>query len=97
MHIKYISSINTYLHVHGLYCTCTCKIINITFSYYRGAVGAVIVYDITNMASFLNVDIWMKELRDLSGPSTVLLLVGNKCDCSNRIVSTEQAVEFASN
>ena len=56
----------------------------------------MIVYDITNMASFLNVELWIKELRDVSDPGAVILLVGNKCDCSNTIISTEMGVEFAS-
>ena len=49
-------------------------------SYYRGAVGALVVYDITNNRSWLNVDSWMNELRNKAPPGMVILLVGNKCD-----------------
>ncbi|KAK8964608.1 Ras-related protein RABA1f [Platanthera guangdongensis] len=68
----------------------------ITSAYYRGAVGALLVYDITRNATFENMQRWLKELRDHTDSSTVIMLVGNKADLRHlRAVSTEDAMEFA--
>lgn len=64
--------------------------------YYRGAVGALLVYDITKHVSFENVERWLKELRDHADANTVIMLVGNKSDLRHlRAVSTEEAMAFA--
>ncbi|CAO0796329.1 unnamed protein product [Mucor circinelloides] len=64
----------------------------ITGAYYRGAVGALLVYDITRQSSFQNIDHWLKELRDHSDDKISLMLVGNKVDLvDSRAVSTEEA------
>ncbi|CBI21936.3 unnamed protein product, partial [Vitis vinifera] len=52
----------------------------ITSAYYRGAVGALLVYDVTRHVTFENVDRWLKELRDHTDSSIVIMLVGNKAD-----------------
>ena len=52
-------------------------------SYYRGAVGALIVYDITNKKSFYNVDNWLQELKTKGPKGMVILLVGNKSDLAD--------------
>lgn len=49
-------------------------------SYYRGAVGALIVYDITKPQTFSHVDLWMDELRSKGPAGMVKLIVGNKSD-----------------
>ncbi|CBI20177.3 unnamed protein product, partial [Vitis vinifera] len=43
----------------------------ITSAYYRGAVGALLVYDVTRHATFENVDRWLKELRNHTDPNIV--------------------------
>jgi len=40
----------------------------------------MIVYDMTNQRSWMNVDSWMNEIRNKGSPGMVVLLVGNKCD-----------------
>ncbi|KAL7688438.1 putative small GTP-binding protein [Plasmopara halstedii] len=68
----------------------------ITSAYYRGAVGALLVYDITKHGTFENVERWLKELRDHADANTVIMLVGNKSDLRHlRAVSTEEAMAFA--
>lgn len=68
----------------------------ITSAYYRGAVGALVVYDITKKTSFDNAERWLSELREHADPDIVILLVGNKCDLRHiRAVSTEEGVSFA--
>lgn len=68
----------------------------ITSAYYRGAVGALVVYDTTRHVTFENVERWLKELRDHSDSNIVIMLVGNKADLRHlRAISTEDAKTFA--
>ena len=52
-------------------------------SYYRGAAGAIIVYDITNEMSFLHIDNWLTELKQKGPQGMVILIVGNKSDLAD--------------
>jgi Ras-related protein Rab-11A len=68
----------------------------ITAAYYRGSIGALIVYDITNQLSFQNCAAWLRELRAHTDPSIVVMLVGNKSDLRHRQkVDVEDAKDFA--
>lgn len=69
----------------------------ITTAYYRGAVGALMIYDITAHQTFDSLTTrWMEEMRNHASSNIVLLMVGNKCDLEhNRLVQTEQAKQFA--
>lgn len=68
----------------------------ITSAYYRGAVGALLVYDIAKHASYENVSRWLKELRDHADSNIVIMLVGNKSDLKHlRAVPKEEATTFA--
>eukprot|EP00271_Cylindrocystis_brebissonii_P014415 TRINITY_DN35767_c0_g1_i1.p1 TRINITY_DN35767_c0_g1~~TRINITY_DN35767_c0_g1_i1.p1 ORF type:complete len:214 (+),score=39.11 TRINITY_DN35767_c0_g1_i1:171-812(+) len=68
----------------------------ITSAYYRGAVGALLVYDITKHVTYENVERWLKELRDHADSNIVIMLVGNKSDLRHlRGVPTEDAHTFA--
>jgi len=68
----------------------------ITGAYYRGAVGALLVYDVTRHVTFENVERWLKELRDHTDANNVIMLVGNKADLRHlRAVATEDAKGFA--
>ena len=67
----------------------------ITSAYYRGAVGALLVYDITKGVTFENVERWLKELRDHADANIVISLVGNKADLRHlRAVQAEDAAAF---
>ncbi|KAE8725802.1 Ras-related protein RABA4d [Hibiscus syriacus] len=68
----------------------------VTSAYYRGAVGAMLVYDMTKRQSFDNMARWLEELRRHADTNIVIMLIGNKCDLANlRAVPTEDAQEFA--
>ncbi|XP_021999388.2 ras-related protein Rab5 [Helianthus annuus] len=64
--------------------------------YYRGAAAAVVVYDITNMASFERSKKWIEELQKQGNPHLVTVLVANKADLSTkREVEIEEAKQYA--
>ncbi|KAJ4744474.1 Ras-related protein Rab-11A [Rhynchospora pubera] len=68
----------------------------ITSAYYRGAVGALLVYDITKKQTFDNVQRWLRELRDHADSNIVILLAGNKTDLTHlRAVQLEDARSLA--
>ncbi|XP_059312418.1 ras-related protein RABA3-like [Lycium ferocissimum] len=68
----------------------------VTSAYYRGALGAMLVYDITKRQTFDHVARWVEELRAHADNSIVIMLIGNKADLvDSRAVPTEDAVEFA--
>ncbi|CAL9061872.1 ras-related protein Rab5A-like [Musa acuminata AAA Group] len=64
--------------------------------YYRGAAAAVIVYDMTNAASFTRAKKWVQELQAQGSPNTIMALAGNKADLVEaRQVSVEDAQTYA--
>lgn len=68
----------------------------ITSAYYRGAVGALLVYDISKKGTFENVSRWLKELKDHADANIVIMLVGNKSDLQHlRAVTTEEGTKFS--
>ena len=68
----------------------------ITSSYYKGAHGIIMVYDITDKQSFKDIDNWLAEVEKHASENVNKLLVGNKCDLeSNRQVSYEEGKAYA--
>ncbi|KAI4356315.1 hypothetical protein L6164_000347 [Bauhinia variegata] len=68
----------------------------VTSAYYRGAVGALVVYDISRRSTFESIKRWLEELSTSCDTAVARMLVGNKCDLENiREVSTEEGKSFA--
>ncbi|KAA8542815.1 hypothetical protein F0562_023967 [Nyssa sinensis] len=68
----------------------------ITSSYYRGALGAMLVYDITRRATFENLKKWLYEVRQFGSPDMVVVLVGNKSDLAqSRQINVEDGQSLA--
>nr|KAJ0202891.1 hypothetical protein LSAT_V11C500272550 [Lactuca sativa] len=69
---------------------------SITRSYYRGAAGALLVYDITRRETFNHLASWLEDARQHANENMTVMLIGNKCDLAHRrAVSTEEGEQFA--
>lgn len=69
---------------------------SVTRSYYRGAAGALLVYDIASRDSFNALQNWLTDARNLASPNIIIVLVGNKKDLeAQREVSFQEASQFA--
>jgi len=68
---------------------------SITRAYYRGATGALLVYDVGRRGSFEHLASWLLDARQNAQPNIVIVLVGNKCDLERREVSYEEGSWFA--
>ncbi|KAL7593432.1 uncharacterized protein LOC111904250 [Lactuca sativa] len=72
------------------------KVRAITDAYYRGATGALLVYDVTKHITFVNIQRWLADLRNHADPNMVLMLIGNKSDVRHSVtVLTEVGKSFA--
>ena len=70
----------------------------LTSSYYRGAHGIILVYDVTCQSSFENLQTWLSECENYctdQAEDIIKLLVANKVDLTNRAVSTKDGQDFA--
>lgn len=69
----------------------------ITTAYYRGAMGILLVYDVTNEQTFLNVKNWMRQIDTHAAENVCRVLIGNKCDVppEQRAVTYEQGKALA--
>ena len=56
----------------------------ITTAYYRGAMGIMLVYDITNEKSFENIKNWIRNIEEHASADVEKMILGNKCDMNDR-------------
>ena len=68
---------------------------SITKSYYRGSNIICLVYDVTNLNSFKNIKNWMKDIEDFKKEKVYIVLVGNKCDSLDRVITEEEGINLA--
>ncbi|KAF2969873.1 hypothetical protein GQX73_g3714 [Xylaria multiplex] len=62
---------------------------SVTRSYFRGASGALLVFDITRRATFVHATDWLNDLRAIAEPDIVVILVGNKLDCVQSEIASD--------
>mmetsp|Transcript_29843 Transcript_29843/g.69416 ORF Transcript_29843/g.69416 Transcript_29843/m.69416 type:complete len:210 (-) Transcript_29843:175-804(-) len=68
---------------------------SITRAYYRGATGALLVYDVSRRYTFERVTQWLTDARDNAQADLVIMLIGNKSDLEHREVTCEEGEEYA--
>ncbi|XP_039963245.1 ras-related protein Rab-26 isoform X3 [Bactrocera neohumeralis] len=56
---------------------------SVTHTYYRDAHALLLLYDVTNKTTYDNIRAWLGEIRDYTQDDVVIVLIGNKADCSN--------------
>ncbi|CAH0702846.1 unnamed protein product [Spodoptera exigua] len=69
----------------------------LTTAYYRGAMGIILMYDITNLESFNHLSYWLRNIQEYASPDVIKVLVGNKCDVheNHRAVPKERGQKIA--
>ncbi|XP_072109983.1 ras-related protein Rab-18a [Mobula birostris] len=68
----------------------------LTPSYYRGAQGVILVYDVTRRETFIRLENWLNELETYCTRNDIVkMLVGNKIDKDNREVDRNEGLKFA--
>jgi len=68
----------------------------ITTAYYRGAMGVLLIYDVTNEQSFLNIRNWIRNIEQHASESVQKILIGNKSDMTqDKVITTERGLELA--
>ncbi|XP_076366085.1 ras-related protein Rab-8A-like [Tachypleus tridentatus] len=68
----------------------------LTTAYYRGAMGIILMYDVTNMDSFNHLSYWFRNVEENASPDVAKVLVGNKCDASHlRQIEKERGEKIA--
>jgi len=70
----------------------------LTKTFYRGTIGCLLVYDITERDSFESIKYWIRDLKENCDPNIVIALVGNKIDLESegkRVITTEDGQTFA--
>ena len=63
--------------------------------FFKGTSGAFLVFDLTNQKSFDDLEKWYSKIEQNCESKVVVMLIGNKCDLPNRVISYEQARDFA--
>ena len=71
------------------------KFRTITQTYYKGAMGIILAFDCSDEKSFGNIKSWMKQIEAHASPGVFQILIGNKSDLLNRVISTESAHKLA--
>ena len=68
---------------------------NIVPIYFKGAVGAVITFSMTDIVSFQSLQAWLDQLSSHADPDTLSVIVGNKCDAEEPVVDEAEARKWA--
>jgi len=68
---------------------------SITQSYYKGADGIILIYDVMDVSSFQDIRQWLIQIKEHAPQSCKIILVGNKIDITNRVVTKEEGEKLA--
>ncbi|XP_076381006.1 ras-related protein Rab-37 isoform X1 [Megalopta genalis] len=68
---------------------------SVTHAYYRDAHALLLLYDVTNKTSYDNIRAWLSEIRDHASEDVVIMLLGNKSDCTDRVIKREDGERLA--
>ncbi|CAF0723909.1 unnamed protein product [Didymodactylos carnosus] len=68
---------------------------SVTHSYYRDAHALLLLYDVTSYSSFENISVWLSEIKEFAHDDVIIMLIGNKIDKSQRVVSKEAGERLA--
>ena len=69
----------------------------ITQTYYKGAMGIILVYDCSDPKSFKSIQSWMKQIDEHANPGVAKILVANKCDLEPKQVNPSEGKALADN
>ncbi|XP_055324895.1 ras-related protein Rab-8A [Sitodiplosis mosellana] len=71
----------------------------LTTAYYRGAMGILLMYDVTSLESYNNLSYWLRNIQENAAPDVVKVLAGNKCEApaTQRAVDKERGMKIAEN
>ncbi|KAI4460029.1 P-loop containing nucleoside triphosphate hydrolase [Holotrichia oblita] len=69
----------------------------LTTAYYRGAMGILLMYDVTNLESFNHLTYWLQNIEENASPHVTTVLAGNKCESSDRVVDSDSGKKMAEN
>ena len=64
--------------------------------FFKGSDAGLLVFDVSNAASFASLVSWLKELREYTSPELLCYLIGNKIDIEERVITESQAEKFVS-
>jgi Ras-related protein Rab-37 len=67
----------------------------VTHAYYRDAQALLLLYDVSNQSSFDNIRAWLSEIRQYAEEDVIIMLLGNKVDKANRVITKEQGEKLA--
>ena len=68
---------------------------SVTRGYYRGSAVAYLVFDLSSNASFINIERWLSDIKEVAPPKIVTVLIGNKSDLTDKVsVKDEDIQEF---
>lgn len=67
----------------------------ITQTYYKGAMGIILSYAVNDKESFENIENWMKQIKTHASEDVCKILIGNKCDMPDRVISYEEGKKLA--
>ena len=64
----------------------------LTKSYYKGAAGIILVFDVTDPVSFQNLEYWLRKIKKHADENVEMVLIGNKIDLINDVVIQKEEV-----